>query len=382
MRGPVNSSQNRSVTVKIIEKLKKNWFTVLTLVISVGILLCFLLSNDGIATLSEIITTLQFRWLFVTLLAAAACWILEGLALHLIVKHVWKDWDYKRSFSVGMVGLLYSAITPSATGGQPMQIYTMHNMGIDTGVACSVSAVKTLSYQTVMLFYALAMVIWKLRYFQTNVSNFSFITIIGILCNSLFIAAVCLFMVSEKTTDRILRGILRLAARMKLCRNPEKQYEKVHGQLAMFHDASKIMGNSARFYVPIVAVTVLQITLNSLIPYFIYRSFNYNGADIFTMIAAQVFVAMVSAFVPLPGSSGGAESCFYLFFGPYFRSAIWPAVLLWRFITYYLNILFGSVCTYWSNRYIRKLKAAVPAAEPSAETAENSEKTPGDMQKK
>ena len=33
----------------------------------------------------------------------------------------------------------------------------------------------------------------------------------------------------------------------------------------------------------------------------------------FVMISAQVFVNMVSAFVPLPGASAGAEVSFYLF---------------------------------------------------------------------
>lgn len=206
-----------------------------------------------------------------------------------------------------------------------------------------------------MIAYAIVMIALKLQYFQTNVSNFSFVTIIGVLCNSLFIASVFLFMVSEKLTDRILSALLRLLSRMKLCRHPEERYEKIHSQLELFHGASKVMGKSIRLYLTAMALTVVQITLNSLIPYFIYRSFNLHGAHVTTMIAAQVFVAMVSAFVPLPGASGGAESCFYLFFGPYFKSAIWPGVLLWRVITYYFNILFGGVSAYWCNRYIRKM---------------------------
>lgn len=61
------------------------------------------------------------------------------------------------------------------------------------------------------------------------------------------------------------------------------------------------------------------------------------------MLAAQTFVTMVSAFVPLPGSSGGAEGSFYLFFGSFFGATIIPAILLWRLVTYYANILFGCL---------------------------------------
>lgn len=346
------------MATKFREKLKKNWFTIVTLSVSAAILFVFLVSNNGLSTLSGIVAELQTGWLVLTLLAVAAGWLLEGFVLHLIIRHVWKDksWRYGKSYHVAAIGLLYSALTPSATGGQPMQIVTMHGMGMDTGVACSAIAVKTLTYQIVMVFYALLMVVTKLKYFQTNVSNFSFLTVIGLLGNSLFIALVFLSMVSEKGTDRILRWGLRAACRLKVCRQPKERYEKIHSQLELFHGASKLMGRSVRLYLVTALLTAAQITLNSLIPFLIYRSFGLRGAPVTTMIAAQVFVAMVSAFVPLPGASGGAEACFYVFFGAYFKNTIWAAVFIWRVLTYYFNILFGSVSAYRGNRYRKRLK--------------------------
>lgn len=324
----------------------KKLFVVITLALSAGTLLYFLYTTDGIETLGHILTTLKPQWLGLAVFSAAAGWFIEGWALDILCRHLRRGWHYGRSFLVGMTGLLYSALTPFSTGGQPMQIYVMSNMGMDAGTAGSIIAVKTLIYQVVMVAYSLVMVILKLRFFQTNVSNFAFITVIGLVTNCIFIALVVLFMISEKTTDRILRIVLQFLHRLKLCKHPQERYEKIHGQLQLFHDASRIMGNSSRMYLSATAVTVFQITLGSLIPYFIYRSFNMHEAPVTTMVAAQVFVAMVSAFVPLPGASGGAELSFYGFFGLFFQSAIIPAILLWRIITYYANILFGGVFAY------------------------------------
>ncbi|MCI1965693.1 MAG: flippase-like domain-containing protein [Oscillospiraceae bacterium] len=329
-------------------KLCKNLFVAATLILSGGILLYFLFTmGGGIETLIRISKTLQHSWLAAAVLAAVVCWVLEGFEIDLLCRHLKKGWRFSRSFTSGMIGFLYSAVTPFATGGQPMQMYSLRSMGMDTGKAGSVVALKTLIYQAVMVLYALVMVVMRLHFFQTSVTNFAFLTVIGVFTNCLFIAAVVLFMVSEKTTDRILRFTISQLHRMKLCRHPEERYQKIHSQLQVFHDASKMMGNCAPLYLTVVASATLQITLNSLIPYFIYRSFNMQGASITTMIAAQVFVAMVSAFVPLPGSSGGAESSFYLFFSLYFGStAIFPAILLWRIITYYANIVFGGIFVY------------------------------------
>lgn len=334
----------------LMERFKKNLFVIITLVLSIGVLLYFLFTTDGIVTLGHIITTLNIKWFLMALASAVLCWILEGYVLHLLCAHLYPDWSFGRSFSIGMIGLLYSALTPFSTGGQPMQIYTMRKMGMDTGKAGSAIAMKTLTYQIVMVVYSLVLVASKLHFFQTNVSNFSFITIIGLISNSIFIAFVAMFMISEKLTDKIVTSVIWFFHRIKLCKHPKERYEKIHSQLALFHDASKLMGKSTRLYVFVMLITVVQITLNSLIPYFIYRSFNLHTAAVSTMVAAQVFVSMVSAFVPLPGASGGAEVSFYGFFGMFFQSAIIPAILLWRIITYYANILFGGITAYVSGK--------------------------------
>ena len=62
------------------------------------------------------------------------------------------------------------------------------------------------------------------------------------------------------------------------------------------------------------------------------------------MIAANAFVAMTTAFIPLPGAAGGAEGGFYFFFNFFFTARnIMAAIFIWRIITYYFNIGFGGL---------------------------------------
>lgn len=333
------------MTESLASKIRRNLFPIVTTSLALVIMLIFLFSNNGIVTLGKLAQQIRMEWILLSVATAVLTMLLEGLTLHLFCRHLYPEWSYGRSFSAGMTGLLYSAITPFSTGGQPMQIYTMRKMGMDTGKAGAIIAMKTLSYQIVMVLYALLLVCTQLRFFQTNVSNFSFLTLLGILSNSTFIGVVFLFTVSAKGTDRILRFFLRLLYRIRLCRRPLFRYHQIHSQLSMFHMSSKMMGRSLKLYLPVVLLTILQITLNSSIPYMIYRSFGLppEAVSLWTMLAAQQFVAMVSAFIPLPGASGGAEGSFLLFFGKFFGDTIAPAILLWRTITYYLNIALGAV---------------------------------------
>ena len=47
------------------------------------------------------------------------------------------------------------------------------------------------------------------------------------------------------------------------------------------------------------------------------------------------------AFVPLPGASIATEGGFYALFTVYFGDSRLAAMLIWRFLTYYLTIVLG-----------------------------------------
>lgn len=334
-----------------LNAVKKNLFGIITAVLSAGILLGFLFSSDGIASLSRVSQNMRYEWLLAALAVAVAAWILEGVVLNFFCRVIYREWKFRYSFCIGMEGVLYSALTPFSTGGQPMQIYSMHRLGMDTGAAGSIIAMKTVVYQIILVLYSLVMVVWMLPFFQTNVSNFSFLTVLGLLCNSTFIILILLFCISKRATDILLRKGIWLFHKLRLCKRPEERYEKIKQELSVFHESSTLFGKSWRLYLTTGVLTVVQVACTCSIPYFIYRSFGFSEQPINVIMAAQAYVSMVSAFVPLPGASGGAEGSFVLFFRSFFsEGTIIPATVVWRTISYYLNFPVGCICTYMAGR--------------------------------
>ena len=353
------------MATRVRKAFRKNLFGIVTMVISAAVLLGFLFSSEGLQSLNQISGNIRFLWLLGAFLAAVFAWVLEGLVLHLFCKKAYPEWKFHYSFCMGMVGVLYSALTPFSTDGQPMQIYSMRRLGMDTGAAGSIIAMKTLVYQIVLVFYSLAMVVWKLPFFQNHISNFSFVTIIGLLCNSAFIILVLLFCISKRATDQLLRKGLWLFHKLHLCKHPEERYEKISSELQIFHGSSRLLGKSVKLYLGACVLTVVQIACSCLIPYFIYRSFSFSQQSFGVIMAAQAYVSMVSAFVPLPGASGGAEGSFLLFFRAFFvDGTVLPAMVIWRALTYYLNFPAGCICAYIAGR-LPVLKLA-PVKESSA----------------
>lgn len=331
---------------------KKNWLAIVTTAVTVAILVYFLITTDGINAMKNVADELQVPWLVLMCFAVIANWALEGLALHYISRRIYPNWRLKNSIVIGMVGLLYGALTPFSSGGQPMQVYYMNKMGMDTGKAAAIITVKTMVYQVVMVIFAVAMVVWKLPFFQQqNISNFWFITLIGLAANLLFISAVFFFSFNRKLTNKIVSGIITLLHKMHLCKNPEERKEKLLGAFNVYFESTQLVGKSIKMYLIVGVMQVAQIFVTCVVPYCIYRSFNFSGDSLMTMIAAQSFVTMVSAFVPLPGASGGAEGSFYIYFQMFFKNnTLVPAIFIWRIMSYYLTIFVGCFFAVFGKR--------------------------------
>lgn len=329
--------------------IKKNLFSVIVIAFSIGTLTYFMSTENGVKNLQYVLFNLQPVWLLWIVAGILAGWFLESYILHLLCRHVDRKWTFGRSFYVGMVGLFYAAITPFCMY-EPMDIYYMTKLKMDGGTASSIITIKSLVHHAVEFFYSLILISFELNYFITKVNNFAFITVFGLISNSIFIAFVVLCMTNERLTNFLLMKCVKFFDKIRMHKIANKLSDSVHQELQKFHNCSKRIGKSYGLYFYVILLTLLQITIGSLIAYFVYRSFNLNEQKAFTMVAGGTFVLMVSTFIPLPGSSGGAEGGFFLFFREFFGVAIIPAITLWRFATYYLNIFVGGVVAYIGER--------------------------------
>lgn len=324
--------------------IKKNLFSIISIVACAVIMIMFLFTPESMEGLANISHELKVGWLVFAGISMIIGWGLEALCINILARDIIPNWHYIDSFQIGMIGCFYNGVTPFASGGQPMQIYAMNKKGMDVGFATSVIAKRSLIYQTVLVIYAITLMCLQLPFFMTNVSNFAWLAVLGIVSNGTFIFLLLLFSLNENLTKRIIHACFRFLGKIKILKHSENKYEKVEQKLTTFHDGIQRTRRPFKVYFLTVVFTVAQIAAVCFIPYCIYRSFNLNGASLLSFFAADSFVTMVSAFVPLPGSSGGAEGSFYLFFNIFFTNGtIVPAILLWRVFTYYLNILVGGI---------------------------------------
>lgn len=317
-------------------------FNIISMLVPIGFILYFLLSEKGLFDLMQTISKVNKWWIFAGVFCQLMNIFIDAFILCMFTNNYnKKSYSLKNALKVTAVGQFYSVITPAAVGGQPMQLYCMKNQNIDSGLASSCLLQKFLVYQTSITIYSFIAMICNLELFYGDLKNLMLsLALFGFLSHVIIVCFMFIFSFNKSLASSIVGFFFKILSKIKIIKNPEEKREKIQEQITFFHDSnSKLYKNKKLLFITCL-LTFTQLTLIFIIPYTIYRSFNLQGAQVSDMITAQAFVTMVSSFMPLPGGSGAAEGSFYVFFKIFFmESTIKSAILIWRIITYFLNII-------------------------------------------
>lgn len=318
---------------------------ILGLLFSLGILIYIVLAN-GLDKLKKQLLLLNPYWIVLAIIAMVMYWILEAEVLYMIASSLKAKIRFRDSFKVTMTGQFFNSITPFATGGQPAQAYELSKNGVEIGVGSSILTGKFIVYQSVLTLYSFVILAFKLSFFKTKLPNFTHLATIGFVVNTAVIVFLILLSSYMNFSHFIIVSFCKTLEKFKIIKDSDKLIEKIQRQLILFRDSFVIIRNNPLLIFKTSLLTMLQLLSFFIIPYFIYRAFGLNSDFIGNMIAAKAFVVMITSFIPIPGASGGAEGSFYMFFSIFFgKNIIGIAVLVWRIITFYFNILFGGLFT-------------------------------------
>ncbi len=347
-------------------------FNICIICLTIGLVVFFIFSKDGFIDLLNSGLKIDVVWLVMALVMHIMNIVIDAVIIYLFVKRSTPTFKRVQALFVSMVGQFYCAVTPSASGGQPMQILTMTRMGIKASNGTAALIQKFLVWQFTLTAYSVAAMIMRFGMFFEHLNVAMWIlTIIGFIGQILTIVVLLLASFNKGFTTKVIGGIFKLLGKIHLMKNVDEKIRKLDESLTNFHNCNKDLNKNKKLVVEVYVLTFVQLTILFLVPYCIARSFGQHGVKMFDMICAQSFVSMVSGLVPLPGGSGAAEYCFSAFFGTMFTDQmIKSAILIWRTITYYLTIIVSLPFA-----AVRKKKTEAAGAAETAEAAETEEMT-------
>lgn len=316
----------------------------------------FLYSEQGLYDLITSSQQINLWWIAAALLSYCTSVFADVLVIYLYIHDEYKQFKIRHSARSVLLGLFWSGITPSSTGGQPMQVYYMSKHKVDVGYSSSRLLNRFLVYQITMTVMTVIAVILKFSYFQEHMDTPILSTLVTIgFVSQTFITLVFVFLAfSRNLTAKATRGIASLLCKIRLIKDKDRLKKSLETQLAKFHSGNRMIFSKPKLVIMAVVLTVIQLIAMFLVPYCIYRSFGLNQASPFDMVCSQAFVTLISGMIPIPGASGAAEFSFTALFALFFTPAtIKSATLIWRIITYYLSILVGAPFAYMTKTTTR-----------------------------
>ena len=187
------------------------------------------------------------------------------------------------------------------------------------------------------------MLLLRSGFFSRELPGFLALAVVGFGYQSAVVIFLFFFTHNRKVTTKLIRGILRLLAKVRIVKNLQQAEDKLNRQLDFYLESNKAMHKDHKRSFMVYGLTVLQQTAVFAVPFFLYKAFRCEGFPAVDMISAQCFVTMISSYTPLPGAAGAAEGSFLVLFRMFFQEDILQqAMLLWRFISYYSSILVGA----------------------------------------
>lgn len=226
----------------------------------------------------------------------------------LMVRCLLKDFGYPRSFpkcvSYAAADLYFSAITPSATGGQPMEAYFM----VRDGIPAIISTVVMLTY---LLLYTVSIIIIGLICLVLVPSSFlAFSTLSRIFIAAGAVIQLCLaffyamLLWNKNLLRKILDWAIRVLAKLHILRNPDYRRKRLETQMEQYAKATELLRGRRKLLIKTLLLNLAHRVSQILVTVFCFLA-GGGALDLAPkLFAMQSNVVIGACCIPIPGSMG------------------------------------------------------------------------------
>lgn len=325
------------------KETKKTVWTWIYILATILVISYIGLTDPNVKSISEAFAQINMNWMSLAIICMLIFWLGETVSQNYLTRFIHGKESFGKSLKIAMIGQYYSALTPFSSGGQPFQIIYMKKNGIPVGTSTFILLIKFLVYHIVLVTISLVIMILRGGYFYQKQSGIFWLTLLGFAVNIFIVLTVGAAVINKKFVLRVGMWLTRVGKKLHIVKDLEKAQNGVEKTINEFQAGMQFVRKNRWKVAACGLMTAVQLIAYYSVSYFIYRAFGFHAEEWITMMALQAFLYMTVAFIPLPGASVAAEGGFYLFFSEIFPSnIIFIAMILWRVITYYSNIIVGA----------------------------------------
>ena len=288
------------------------------------------------------IRQMSVPWIFAAVALALLFVAGEGCLIWNLLRGIGEKAALPRCISWSFVGFFFSGITPSATGGQPVQLYRMKKDGCSLSSSSVVLMTVAIVYKFVLVLVAVLILLFWGGPLREHLTGYFGLFFLGLFLNAALVVILLLVMLSPRFIRSCFNQIEHLLTRIGIWKKKQSRTEKVEGFLLGYQNTVGFLRTHKGLLAATVAGTFLQRFCLFFLTWAVYRGLGLSGIPMTDLVLLQASVYIAVDMLPVPGAQGITEAMYAKVFSAVFPGqTLVASMCITRGVSFYLMMLFG-----------------------------------------
>ena len=307
----------------------------------------FVFRDEGVEAVLTAMKQMSFAHLLLAIAIALFFVSAEGVMIWYLLRSIDGTSSLSSCISCSFIGFLFSGITPSATGGQPMQLYYLKRDGNSWSLSSVALMTVALMYKLVLVLFGVGILLfWHAPLRGYLGTGYYRLFLLGLTLNTLLVVGL-LMVVFTPSVIRLLSGKAEwLAVKLHLLKKAGSKQARLDHFMDNYQNAlSFLKEHKGKMFVVLLG-TVVQRAAVFALTYVVYRGMGMSGVALTTIMWLQAAVYISVDMLPIPGAQGITEAMYRRAFLNIFTAGhVTASMCISRGVSFYLMICVGLVVT-------------------------------------
>lgn len=325
---------------------KKNIFNAVFLVLVLLITLYSVFHGENLSELLLYLKQGDFRYWIIGAVFVIGFIEAESVIIYYMLKVLGENVKLTHCFMYSFVGFFFSLITPSASGGQPAQLYFMKKDKLSLPTSTMVLLIVTITYKFVLVVLGLFVMtvrpqpIWKLL---QPIYGWCYL---GIFLNVLCVFGMLILVFHPTLACKIVLFCIRLFDKIFKTDKEHKYSDRLNRAMEKYRKAAEFFYKNTIVIINVFLITCVQRFLLFAVTFLAYKSFELNAAGAGVVISLQGMISVAVDMLPLPGGLGISEKLFKdIFVQICTKKYTLPVMIVSRGLNFYVQLAISAVMT-------------------------------------
>ena len=307
----------------------------------------FVFRDEGVEAVLTAMKQMSFAHLLLAIAIALFFVSAEGVMIWYLLRSIDGTSSLFSCIRCSFIGFLFSGITPSATGGQPMQLYYLKRDGNSWSLSSVALMTVALMYKLVLVLFGVGILLfWHAPLRGYLGTGYYRLFLLGLTLNTLLVVGLLMVMFTPSVI-RLLSGKAEwLAVKLHLLKKAGSKQARLDHFMDNYQNALSFLKEHKGKMLVVLLGTVVQRAAVFALTYVVYRGMGMSGVALTTIMWLQAAVYIAVDMLPIPGAQGITEAMYRRAFLNIFTAGhVTASMCISRGVSFYLMICVGLVVT-------------------------------------